>query len=160
MYTVRDLMSNRVLYVTPGATVQAAMDLLRLQQLGLLPVVDQERVVGLLDGLTLYRYCGELPVREAMLPPISVEADTPVGAAATQMGQHRMRQMAVTEAGRLVGLLCERDLLATWGAIADPMTGLAWQDQLRRWAAGNLAVGREVAVLFIDLNQFGLLKKQ
>ena len=44
MYTVRDLMSNRVLYVTPGATVQAAMDLLRLQQLGLLPVVDQERV--------------------------------------------------------------------------------------------------------------------
>src|SRR6266478_3581263 len=76
MYTVRDLMSNRVLYVTPGATVQSAMELLRLQQLGLLPVVEDGRVVGLLAGITLYRYCGELPVREAMLPPLSVEADT------------------------------------------------------------------------------------
>src|SRR5438876_7163528 len=160
MYTVRDLMSNRVLYVTPGATVQAAMDLLRLQQLGLLPVVDQERVVGLLDGLTLYRYCGELPVREAMLPPLSVEADTPVGEAVSLMGQHRMRHLVVTEGGRLAGLLTERDLLATWGASADPITGLPWQDQLRRWAAGSLAVGREIAVLFIDLNQFGLLNKQ
>jgi diguanylate cyclase (GGDEF)-like protein len=66
----------------------------------------------------------------------------------------------VTEEGRLVGLLTERDLLATWGASADPITGLPWQDQLRRWAAGSLAAGREIAVLFIDLNQFGLLNKQ
>jgi IMP dehydrogenase len=160
MYTVRDLMSNRVLYVTPGATVQAAMDLLRLQQLGLLPVVEEGRVVGLLDGITLYRYCGELPVREAMLPPLSVEADTPIGEAASLMGQHRMHYLVVTEEGRLVGLLTERDLLATWGASADPITGLPWQDQLRRWAAGSLAAGREIAVLFIDLNQFGLLNKQ
>lgn len=160
MYTVRDLMSNRVLYVTPGATVQAAMDLLRLQQLGLLPVVEGEQVVGLVDGITLYRYCGELPVREAMLPPLTVAADTPVGEAAALMGQHRMHQLVVTEAGRLIGMLSERDLLATWGASADPITGLPWQDQLRRWAAGNLAAGREIAVLFIDLNQFGLLNKQ
>src|SRR5437588_11825539 len=86
MYTVRDLMSTRVLYVTPGATVQAAMDLLRLQQLGVLPVVEEGRVVGLLDGITLYRYCGELPVREAMMPPLTVEADLPLGEAVSFMG--------------------------------------------------------------------------
>jgi IMP dehydrogenase len=160
MYTVRDLMTNRVLYVTPSATVQAAMDLLRLQQLGLLPVVEEGLVVGLLDGITLYRYCGELPVREAMQPPLTVEADTPVGEAASLMGQHRMHHLVVTEAGRLVGMLTERDLLSTWGASIDPLTSLPWQDQLRRWAAGNLAAGREIAVLFIDMNQFGQLNKQ
>jgi diguanylate cyclase (GGDEF)-like protein len=160
MYSVRDLMSNRVLYVTPAATVQAAMDLLRLQQLGLLPVVEGDRVVGLVDGITLYRYCGEMPVREAMLEPITVEAETPIGEAATLMGQHRMRHLVVTEAGRLAGLLSERDLLATWGASVDPLTTLPWQDQLRRWAAGNLSVGREIAVLFIDMNQFGQVNKQ
>jgi IMP dehydrogenase len=160
MYTVRDLMSTRVLYVTPGATVQAAMDLLRLQQLGVLPVVEEGRLVGLLDGITLYRYCGELPVREAMLPPLSVEAEMPLGEAVSFMGQHRIHHLVVTEGGELVGLLTERDLLATWGASADPITGLPWQDQLRRWAAGNLAAGREIAVLFIDMNQFGLLNKQ
>jgi IMP dehydrogenase len=159
MYTVRNLMSSRVLYVTPAATVQAAMDLLRLRQLGLLPVVEDERVVGLLDGITLYRYCGELPVREAMLPPLSVEADTPVGEAATLMSQHRLHHLVVTEEGRLIGMLSERDLLATWGASVDPLTSLPWQDQLRRWAAGNLAGGREIAVLFIDMNHFGQLNK-
>jgi diguanylate cyclase (GGDEF)-like protein len=160
MYTVRDLMSTRVLYVTPGATVQAAMDLLRLQQLGVLPVVEEGRVVGLLDGITLYRYCGELPVREAMLPPLTADADTPLGEAVSFMGQHRIHHLVVTEGDQLVGMLLERDLLATWGASADPITGLPWQDQLRRWAAGNLAAGREIAVLFIDMNQFGLLNKQ
>lgn len=160
MYTVRDLMTNRVLYVTPAATVQAAMDLLRLQQLGLLPVVEEGLVVGLLDGITLYRYCGELPVREAMLPPLTVNADTPVGEAASLMGQHRMHHLIVTEEGRLIGMLTERDLLSTWGASVDPLTSLPWQDQLRRWAAGNLAAGREIAVLFIDMNQFGQLNKQ
>jgi diguanylate cyclase (GGDEF)-like protein len=160
MYTVRDLMTNRVLYVTPAATVQAAMDLLRLQQLGLLPVVEEGLVVGLLDGITLYRYCGELPVREAMQPPLTIEADTPVGEAASLMGQHRMHHLVVTEDGRLIGMLTERDLLSTWGASVDPLTSLPWQDQLRRWAAGNLAAGREIAVLFIDMNQFGQLNKQ
>jgi IMP dehydrogenase len=160
MYTVRDLMSNRVLYVTPAATVQAAMDLLRLQQLGVLPVVEEGRVIGLLDGITLYRYCGELPVREAMLPPMTVEAEMPLGEAASLMGQQRLHHLVVTEEGQLVGLLTERDLLATWGASLDPLTSLPWQDQLRRWAAGNLAAGREIAVLFIDMNQFGQLNKQ
>ena len=50
----------------------------------LLPVVEEGHVVRLLDGITLYRYCGELPVREAMLPPLTVEADTPVSSATSR----------------------------------------------------------------------------
>jgi diguanylate cyclase (GGDEF)-like protein len=159
MYRVRDLMSGRVLYVTPEATIEAAMDLLRLQQLDLLPVVQEGSVVGLLDSLTLYRYHGELPVREVMLPPITIEADVPLGQAAALMLQHHLRQLPITEHGRLAGVLSHRDLLATWGASVDAITGLPWQDHMRRWAAGHLASGREVAVLFIDLNDFGAFNK-
>jgi diguanylate cyclase (GGDEF)-like protein len=159
MYRVRDLMSSRALYVTPEATIEAAMDLLRLQQLELLPVVQDGAVVGLLDSLTLYRYHGELPVREIMLPPITIEADAPLGQAAALMLQHHLRQLPVLDQGRLAGLLSHRDLLATWGASADAVTGLPWQDHMRRWAAGHLASGREIAVLFIDLNDFGAFNK-
>jgi IMP dehydrogenase len=159
MYRVRDLMSGRALYVTPEATIEAAMELLRLQQLDLLPVVQDGSVVGLLDSLTLYRYHGELPVREVMLPPITIEADAPLGQAAALMLQHHLRQLPITEHGRLTGLLSHRDLLATWGASVDAITGLPWQDHMRRWAAGYLASGREIAVLFIDLNDFGAFNK-
>jgi IMP dehydrogenase len=159
MYRVRDLMSARALYVTPEATIEAAMDLLRLQQLDLLPVVQDGAVVGLLESLTLYRYHGELPVREVMLPPITIEADAPLGQAAALMLQHHLRQLPIIDRGRLAGLLSHRDLLATWGASVDAITGLPWQDHMRRWAAGHLASGREIAVLFIDLNDFGAFNK-
>src|SRR5437763_716389 len=73
MYRVRDLMTRRVLFVTPQATVQAAMDLLRLQQLETLPVVQDGVLIGVLDSLSLYRFHGELPVREAMTEPLTTE---------------------------------------------------------------------------------------
>src|SRR5204863_8391698 len=76
------------------------------------------------------------------------------------LGQRRLRALVVRRDRRLVGVLTERSLLATWGARLDPLPGLPWQDRVRRWAAGNLAAGREIAVLFIDMNQFGQLNKQ
>jgi diguanylate cyclase (GGDEF)-like protein len=159
MYRVRDLMSTRALWVPPEATIESAMDLVRLQQLDLVPVVDAGEVVGVLDSLALYRYNGELPVREVMSPPVTLDGDASLGEAAARMLQHHLRQLPITEAGRLVGILSYRDLLATWGASTDPLTGLPWQDHMRRWAAAHLAAGREIAVLFADLDQFGLLNK-
>lgn len=152
-------MSSRALYVTPEATIESAMDLVRLQQLELVPVVDGERLVGVLDSLELYRFNGELPVREVMRPPVWLEAEAPLGEAAALMLQHHLRQLPITEGGRLAGILSYRDLLATWGASLDPLTGLPWQDHTRRWASAHLASGREIAVLFADLDQFGLLNK-
>src|SRR2546421_10774569 len=113
MYRVRDLMTRRVLYVTPHATVQAAMDLLRIQQLEMLPVVQDGALVGVLDSLNLYRFHGELPVREVMADPLTTEADMSIGEAASLMLQHRVHQVPVVEENRLVGLLSHRELLAT-----------------------------------------------
>jgi diguanylate cyclase (GGDEF)-like protein len=159
MHRVRELMTQRVLYVTPHSTVQAAMDLLRIQQLEVLPVVDDGSLLGVLDSLSLYRFHGELPVREVMSEPLTVEADAPLGEAASLMLHHRMHQVPVVEAGRLVGLLSHRELLATWGASTDVLTGLPWHDFMRSWASGHLTAGREIAMIFIDLNDFGQFNK-
>lgn len=159
MYRVRDLMSTHALRVAPEATIEAAMEMVRLHQLDLVPVVVAGEVVGVLDSLALYMYNGEMPVREVMQAPVTLEGDASLGEAAARMLRNHLRQIPITEDGRLVGILSYRDLLATWGASTDPLTGLPWQDQMRRWAAGHLAAGREVAVLFADLDQFGLLNK-
>jgi IMP dehydrogenase len=159
MYRVRDLMTRRVFYVTPHSTVQAAMDLLRIQQLEILPVVEEGMLLGVLDSLNLYRFHGELPVRDVMTEALTIEAEAPLGEAASLMLHHRLHQIPVVDEGRLAGVLSHRELLATWGASTDALTGLPWLDFMRRWASGHLTAGREVAVLFVDLNNFGQFNK-
>jgi diguanylate cyclase (GGDEF)-like protein len=41
----------------------------------------------------------------------------------------------------------------------DPMTGLPWATTLRTWASAALARGEEVAILFIDMNNFRIVNK-
>src|SRR5205814_378472 len=95
---------------------------------------------------------------EAPLPVVTPE--TPLGVAAARMAEERARALAVVRGDELVGLLTERDLAEHWGSVPDPLTGLPWQDQMRRWAAAHLARGREVAILFLDLNGFGTFNKE
>jgi diguanylate cyclase (GGDEF)-like protein len=45
------------------------------------------------------------------------------------------------------------------GQQTDPLTGLAWATALRSWASAALADGREVGILFVDLDNFGEVNK-
>lgn len=161
MYLVRDVMSHAVLYVTPEATVRTAVELLRANQLDGLPVVEDDRLIGLVDALSLFLYNGEVPLRHllAEAPPF-VSPDSPVGEAATQMRQLGLRQLPVVRDEKLIGLLTDSDLLSAWGASPDVLTGLPWQDHLRRWASQQLRNGHEICLLFVDLDDFGALNKE
>jgi IMP dehydrogenase len=161
MHLVRDVMSHSVVYVTRDATVRTAVELLLAHQMHAVPVVHEGQVIALLDALTLSIYDGEVFVEEAVREhPITVEADMPLAEAAMRMRAAKVRQVPVLQEGRLVGLLTDRDLLTVWGAASDPLTGLPVQHRLRRWASLALSGGQEVVVLFLDLDNFGLLNKQ
>ncbi|MBI3909735.1 MAG: GGDEF domain-containing protein [Armatimonadetes bacterium] len=159
---VRDVMSRKVLFVTPSASIRTAMELLRGQQLEALPVMDGGRLVGIVETLDLYRFNGEFPVTEAMSPAraeVTIAPDASVVEGASTMLRHGLRQLPVVCNGQLVGLLSDRDLAASWGSVLDPLTGLPWQDEMRRWAARQLAAGREITIVFLDLNNFGAFNK-
>jgi len=161
MDLVRDVMSHSAVYVTCEATVRTAVELLLAHQTHVVPVVQDGEVVGLLDPLTLSLYDGEVFVKEVIREtPLTVEAETPISEAAMRMRAGGLRQVPVLQEGKLVGLLSDRDLLTTWGSANDPLTGLPIQHRLRRWASLNLSAGREIIILFLDLNGFGALNKQ
>lgn len=161
MPLVRDVMTRRPVCVSPDDTVRTAMELLRAEQLEVLPVARDGAVLGSVGVLGLFRLYGEMPITEAVAEPLPViPADAPVGLAAARMLQTGARALAVMRGEELVGLLTERDLAASWGSVPDPLTGLPWQDQMRRWAASHLTRGREIAILFLDLNGFGAFNKQ
>jgi IMP dehydrogenase len=161
MTRVQDVMSRKVVFVTRDALVRSAVELLRIHEIDAVPVVDGDRVVGLLDPLGLSLYDGEVSVGEILHEtPLTVSADMPLTQAAMRMRSHRVRQVPVLRENEIVGLLSERDLLSIWGSVNDALTGLPVQHQLRRWVSANLAGGKEVGVLFLDLNNFGPLNKE
>jgi diguanylate cyclase (GGDEF)-like protein len=161
MHLVRDVMTHSILYVTRDATVRTAVELLRAHHVQVVPVVDDGRVIGLLDALHLSLYDGEVSVEETIQdPPLAVEAELPLAQAAMQMRARKVHQVPVLQDGNLVGLLSDRDLLSVWGSVDDSLTGLPVSYQLRRWISLNLSVGREIAILFLDLDNFGQINKQ
>ncbi len=161
MHLVRDVMSHSVVYVTRDATVRTAVELLLAHQMLVIPVVHEGQVVALLDALTLSVYDGEVLVEEIIRDePVTVEADMPLAEASMQMRTRRLRQVPVLQEGRLVGLLSDRDLLTVWGSALDALTGLSVSHHLRRWASLALSGGQDVAILFLDLDNFGALNKQ
>jgi diguanylate cyclase (GGDEF)-like protein len=73
--------------------------------------------------------------------------DTPIG------------RLPVVDQGALVGMVTREDLLKELGRLTDPLTDLPWSVTLRQKAADLLKAGREISVLFIDLDDFAFVNK-
>lgn len=160
MRLVRDVMSHKTLYLTREATVRSAVELVRGHQAEVVPVMDEGRVVGLVDSLLLTLYEGETSVMEAALDPLWIETTTPLAEASRLMRANRLRQLPVLQNGELVGTLSAADLLRVWGQVNDALTRLPVQYQLRDWISRHLTGGTEVVILFLDLNDFGVFNKR
>jgi CBS domain-containing protein len=71
---VRDVMSKKVVTIVPGASVREATELMLKKRIGCLPVVENERLVGLLSETDCLRYLArvlELPELKQQLPLLS-----------------------------------------------------------------------------------------
>lgn len=116
--TVRDLMTADPVCVQVGDTLQRAADLMLRQNIGIVCVLAGTRLVGVVTDRDLAVRAGALDWRfsdhisgDVMSPdPICVSPDADVLEAAELIGQHHVRRLPVTEAGRVVGLISAADL--------------------------------------------------
>ncbi|HEY8369997.1 MAG TPA: CBS domain-containing protein [Thermodesulfobacteriota bacterium] len=116
---------------TPDMPVAEAYRLMRRGGFRHLPVVDGERLVGIVSDRDLPRARPEvaapdsaaagdqtmarLVVRDVMSREVTtVDPDRPVEEAARLMLDLRIGSLPVVEEGRLVGILTETDLLRAW----------------------------------------------
>jgi len=160
MKTVGQLMASPVVTVTPSETVAAAVQRLRQHDIGALPVVAEGHLVGMVTmkdllGLPPYRRVGEVMSKSV----VTVAPGEPVTAAYATMEERGIGRMPVVEDGTLVGIITRTDLLRELGKLTDPLTDLPWSGTLRQRGADLLKAGREIAVLFIDLDDFGIVNK-
>jgi CBS domain-containing protein len=116
---VRDTMSSDPQAVRPDQPVSEAAGLMRSEDVGSLPVVEDERLVGILtDRDIALRVVAEgkdpnvTSVGEVLSgDPVTVTPDESLDEALAKMARHQVRRLPVVESeGRLVGVLAQADV--------------------------------------------------
>ncbi|NLZ38162.1 MAG: CBS domain-containing protein [Firmicutes bacterium] len=128
---VKDRMSVNVLTITSDTTVPDALAKMEEQGIRRLPVVDNDRLVGIVTLLDLVRaspspatslsvwelnyLLAKLPVKDVMAKKVySVTPDTTIDEAAALMREHRIGGLPVVEDGRVVGMITETDIFTAF----------------------------------------------
>jgi CBS domain-containing protein len=110
---VRELMNRGVVTVPPDATVGDVLSLMmREHHLGF-PVVEDGRLLGMIDLKQVQGVPPEAPVAQVMSRRLSmIDQDAPALEAFTKMGRTGFgRLIAVDREGRMVGIITKTDLM-------------------------------------------------
>ena len=130
---VRDIMSRKVIGISPEETVEVAARQLAQYNIGALPVCGSDgKLCGLVTDRDLVTRClaanrspANTKVREIMTNQVvSVKPDMEAGVAAHLMGRQQIRRLPVTEEGRLCGMISLGDLAAREESMMDAADAL------------------------------------
>jgi CBS domain-containing protein len=118
-HRIRELMTESPRTVSSDATVVEATRVMRADDVGLVPVVDGDRLVGTVtDRDIAIRVVAEerdpssTTVREiASTDLVTIDPEQELGEALRLMAQHQVRRLPVVEEdGRLVGIVAQADV--------------------------------------------------
>jgi CBS domain-containing protein len=129
---IRDVMTTNPRTVSPQDTIQNAARIMRDEDTGAVPVVDNGRPVGIVTDRDIVVRAvadGQLdrPVREIVSGEVvSARPDMTTKEAAQLMSDHQIRRLPVVENERLVGIVSIGDLAVKDGN--DKRVGDALQD--------------------------------
>jgi CBS domain-containing protein len=115
---VRDAMTPKVRAAAPTDSLAAAAQAMKQEDVGSLPVVEDDRVIGIVtDRDIVVRAVAErvdpqsIYVRDvASRDLVTVEPEQDLDEALALMAHHRVRRLPVVEDGRLVGMLAQADV--------------------------------------------------
>ena len=161
MKTVRDIMTADIIRLSPTNKIKTAIILMKGHNIGGLPVLEDDRVVGVLDYHDVLGKDNDILVQNIMDKEfVTVPSDLPVGDAANLMTKTGSSRLLVMEESTLIGVVTRGDLLPELGKSFDPITGLPRADAMRDWGIDALKRGQEITVIFVDLDRFGLFNKK
>jgi acetoin utilization protein AcuB len=142
---VKDLMSKKVFTVGPDDVVDRVFFLLHYEKIRHLPVVEKQRVVGIVSDRDLYKALGPRSrrgtvVREQgdtmlyVIPRkvrhimrrgvITIEPESLVGKAASMMARKRIGALPVVSRNKLVGIITATDLLSAFAKLSAKVADL------------------------------------
>lgn len=121
---VRDAMASTISCVAPGDRIEDAARAMREEDAGFIPVVEGDRLVGVLTDRDIVLRCiaeGLADPREGTVGQVmstevrTVSPDDDLERAAEAMREGEVRRLPVVEGGRLVGVLSHGNLVQATG---------------------------------------------
>lgn len=124
---VKDFMTSKVIYVSPDTTVAHASDKMKAQDLRRLPVIENDRLVGLVTegtmadatpskatSLSIYEMnylLNKTKIRDIMIRDvITVSQDASLEDAIYIMMKHKVGVLPVVDNDQLYGIITDRDI--------------------------------------------------
>jgi CBS domain-containing protein len=118
MNSVRDAMTEDPRSIGASASVVEAARLMREDDIGSLPITDDEELVGMITDRDITTRVVAEAADPGMTPVgdvysrdlISVEPDKDLEEALQLMARHQVRRLPVVENGRLIGIVAQADI--------------------------------------------------
>jgi acetoin utilization protein AcuB len=116
MMKVRNWMITDLIVVSPKDTVESAIQIMQQHSIRHLPVVEDNRLVGLVTESSLRPYLSpeklKLPLREVMIiNPITIDPEASIDEAARLIYKYKIGGLPVVSQGKLVGIITITDIL-------------------------------------------------
>ena len=119
--TVRDAMTASPTVIAGDKTAVEAARTMTTENVGSLPVVDEQKLVGMITDRDLVINVlakdldpHKVPVADvATQDPVSASPDESLDSALQRMADEQVRRLPVVEDGRLVGILAQADVSRT-----------------------------------------------
>jgi acetoin utilization protein AcuB len=120
---VGQIMSQKIVTISPDKRVGQALKLMQKHQIRHVPVMEHDRMVGWITSrdlreVLLASMLEEIKVGDVMVQaPLSVTPDTEVEEAARLIHEHRIGGMPVMQGEKLVGVITMLDLISAFIAM-------------------------------------------
>jgi IMP dehydrogenase len=155
-----DMVAVKPRWVHSKQTVDVAVALMEKFDVDVLPVIDDDTIVGAIEARHLLTAASTSQVTELMRKDVLLlDTETPVRTAAMIMAQNGQDTAFVVRDDELVGMVRVLELIPEISRSYDPLTQLPWQDALREWSIEKLRNGHEISIIFFDIDQFGQFNK-
>ncbi len=160
MKTIGEL-SFLPVWVNPSHRVATVKVLLAGHRLKAIGVIEGGKFLGTI-GYEEIAAASDSDEVAPFLRPLDAYADPSetTRTVADLLARHELDYIPVLEAGRFLGIVTATMLLQDMGRSYDPLTHLSWSDGLRDWGIERLKEGRELTILFLDLDEFGSYNKK
>lgn len=158
---VLDIMSRPLVTISSDRSVREAIDLMDRMKIGSLPVVEGGRLVGIVTSRDVRGAHPNRLVADVMRRDVvTVTPDSSLWETKGLLEQHGIERLVVVERDFPVGIVTKSRLYAEIGKHIDSLTGLERAEFLQRKAAELLKEGEEISVIFLDLDDFGVIDKE
>jgi len=161
MFEVQDIMSSPVHTICTDKSVFQAARYMRKLGFGGLPVINNDKLVGIITSSDIYFSHPNRLVADSMTKRvIYCSLDDTIWDAVTQMTKNNIKRLPVVNRGHLVGLLTKGTVVKYMGNQYDPLTGIHNSIYIYQVADKLVTEGHEISVIFFDINDFGRINKE